>query len=140
MKLRCPRTGSSRTRGKPIVFDPDVRVMHFTSVTNGATIGSLVGWADHPETPWGQNTEITADFCGFLRDTLENGFVHEGRLLAKGVGGIHLFINGAVGGLMTTPPSVTVRDPWLQQEFKNPRTTNPAPSDINSPRASCRSW
>ncbi len=105
---------------KPIVFDPNVRVMHFTSATNGATIGSLVGWADHPETPWAQNPELTADYCGVLRDTLENGFKPEGRPLAAGVGGIHLFINGAVGGLMTTPPDVAVRDPWLQQDFKEP--------------------
>ena len=105
---------------KPIVYDPNIRVMHFISSTNGATIGSLVGWADHPETPWAQNTELTADYCGVLRDTLENGFRHEGRPLAQGVGGIHLFINGAVGGLMTTPPDMTVRDPWLQQDFKEP--------------------
>lgn len=105
---------------KPIVFDPDVRVMHFTSVSNSTTIGTIVGWANHPETPWSKNTEITADFCGFLRDALEHGVQHEGRELAAGLGGIHLYVNGAVGGLMTTHPSVTVRDPYLQQEFKEP--------------------
>lgn len=105
---------------KPIVFDPDVRVMHFTSPANGATLGTIVGWANHPETPWGKNTEITADFCGYLRDTLERGFTHEGRALATGMGGIHLYVNGAVGGLMTTHPSVTVRDPWLEKDFKEP--------------------
>jgi hypothetical protein len=93
--------------------------MHFTNPTNG-TIGTIVGWADHPETPWGKNTEITADFCGYLRDTLERGFTHDGHALATGVGGIHLFINGAVGGLMTTHPSVTVHDPFLQQDFQEP--------------------
>ena len=105
---------------KPIVFDPDVRVMHFTSPANGATIGTIVGWANHPETPWGKNTEITADFCGVLRDALERGVMHEGRTLAAGLGGIHLYVNGAVGGLMTTHPSVTVRDPCLHQDFKEP--------------------
>ena len=79
-----------------------------------------MGWANHPETPWGKNTEITADFCGVLRDALERGVTHEGKVLAAGVGGIHLYVNGAVGGLMTTHPSVTVRDPYLQQEFKEP--------------------
>ena len=105
---------------KPIVFDPDVRVMHFTSTTNGATVGSIVGWANHPETPWSKNTEITADFCGVVRDALERGVTNEGSTLATGVGGIHLYIYGAVGGLMTTHPSVTVRDPFLQQDFKEP--------------------
>ena len=30
------------------------------------------------------------------------------------------FFNGAVGGLMTTHPSTTVRDPFLQQDFSKP--------------------
>ncbi len=105
---------------KPVVFDPDVRVMHFTSPATGATIGTIVGWANHPETPWSKNTEITADFCGFLRDTLEHGFSHNGQTFAVGLGGIHLYVNGAVGGLMTTHPTVTVHDPWLDQDFKEP--------------------
>jgi hypothetical protein len=105
---------------KPIVFDPDVRVMHFTRPANGSTLGTIVGWANHPETPWSRNTELTADFCGVLRDVLERGLTHEGRTLAKGLGGIHLYVNGAVGGLMTTHPNVAVNDPWLNQEFKEP--------------------
>lgn len=105
---------------KPIVFDPDIRVLHFTSITNASTIGTIVGWANHPETPWSKNTELTSDFCGFLRDALEHGVQLEGRQLATGVGGIHLYVNGAVGGLMTTHPSVAVRDPYLEQEFKEP--------------------
>jgi hypothetical protein len=94
--------------------------MHFTSAASGATLGSIVNWGNHPETPWSKNTELTADYCGYLRDTLERGFTHEGRALAPGVGGIHLFVNGAVGGLMTTHPSVTVRDPYLERDFKEP--------------------
>jgi hypothetical protein len=119
-EIPIPMEGLVADTRKPIVFDPDVRVMHFTSPTNGATIGTIVGWANHPETPWGKNTEITADFCGFLRDALERGVQHEGQTLAKGLGGIHLYVNGAVGGLMTTHPSVTVRDPYLNQDFKEP--------------------
>jgi hypothetical protein len=105
---------------KPEVFDPDIRVMHFTDPMNGMTIGTIVGWADHPETVWSKVTEITADFPGYLRDTLENGAHHSGAILEAGIGGIHLYINGAVGGLMSTPPSVTVHDPYLQQDFKEP--------------------
>ncbi len=119
-EIATPTDGLVADTRKPIVFDPDIRVMHFTSVAKGTTIGSIVAWANHPETPWSKNTEITADFCGYLRDALERGFAHEGRELATGVGGIHLYVNGAVGGLMTTHPSVTVRDPFLQQDFKEP--------------------
>ncbi len=119
-EITTPTDGLVADTRKPIVFDPDIRVLHFTNPTNGVTLGSVVGWANHPETPWGKNTEITADFCGVLRDALEHGVTNEGKVLAAGVGGIHLYINGAVGGLMTTHPSVTVRDPYLQQEFKEP--------------------
>ena len=119
-EIATPPEGLVADTRKPIVFDSDLRVMHFTSASNGTTIGTLVGWGNHPETPWGNNTEITADYCGFLRDTLEHGFTYEGKSFSPGVGGIHLFINGAVGGLMTTHPSVTVRDPWLERDFKEP--------------------
>ncbi len=105
---------------KPEVFDPDIRVMHFLAPSNGATIGSIVGWANHPETVWSKNRDITADFPGALRDMLENGVIERGAILDAGVGGIHLFINGAVGGLMSTTPRVIVRDPYLQQYFKEP--------------------
>ncbi len=119
-EIPMPTDGLVADTRKPIVFDPDVRVMHFTGIGNGHTLGTIVGWANHPETPWSRNTELTSDFCGFLRDALEHGVQQAGRQLAAGVGGIHLYVNGAVGGLMTTHPSVTVRDPYLDQEFKEP--------------------
>jgi hypothetical protein len=105
---------------KPVVFDPDIRVMHFVKASSGETVGSIVGWADHPETPWGQNTEITADFCGYLRRALEEGVIVNGRKIADGLGGTHLYVNGAIGGLMTTSPSVNVHDPYLDQDFQEP--------------------
>lgn len=105
---------------KPEVFDPDIRVMHFTDPTNGMTVGTIVGWASHPETVWSKGTEITADFPGYVRDALENGVHHAGAILESGIGGIHVYVNGAVGGLMSTPPTVTVRDPYLNQDFKEP--------------------
>jgi len=105
---------------KPIIFDPGIRVMHFTRPGTVQTIGSLVAWADHPETPWGSNTEITADYCGFLRDALENGMQSGADTPILGVGGTHLYVNGAIGGLLSTTPSVTVHDPWLNQDFQKP--------------------
>ena len=105
---------------KPEVFDPDLRVLHFTHQFAETTLGTIVGWANHPETPWSKNTEITADFPGYLRNALEHGVIENGEILASGLGGAHLYINGAIGGLITTSPSVTVRDPYLNQEFKAP--------------------
>ena len=119
-EIQTETTGLVADLRKPEVFDPDIRVMHFTDPTNAMTIGSIVGWADHPETVWSKGTEITADFPGYLRDALENGVHHAGAMLEAGIGGTHLYINGAVGGLMSTPPEVTVHDPYLKQNFKEP--------------------
>lgn len=104
----------------PIVFDPDIRVMLFLDATNDSVLGSLVGWANHPETPWSGNQELTADFCGYLREALAEGVVLEGKRVLEGVGGVHLYINGAIGGLMTTHPATVVRDPFTGEELKEP--------------------
>jgi len=104
----------------PEVFDPDIRLMLFAGAGDSRVIGSIVSWANHPETVWSENTQITSDFPGYLRDVLENGVVHHERKLAAGLGGIHLYINGAVGGLMTPNPALVVQDPYLRQDFSKP--------------------
>ncbi|MSU48015.1 MAG: hypothetical protein EXS37_02825 [Opitutus sp.] len=119
-EIVVPPDGLVADTRKPIVFDADLRVMHFTRPNDSATIGTLVIWGNHPETPWSKNTEITADFCGALREALELGVSHDGKVLAPGLGGIHCYVSGAVGGLMTTHPSVTVHDPFLGRDFKEP--------------------
>ncbi len=119
-EIPTPPDGLVADTRKPYVFDPDIRLMHFTSPTNGATIGTLVTWGNHPETPWSKNTEITADFPGYLRDALEHGVSENGQQAASGLGGTHLYINGAIGGLMSTTPGVTVHDPFLKQDFQEP--------------------
>jgi hypothetical protein len=116
----------------PQVFDATLRLMHFTT-PGGATIGSIVNWANHPETPWSSNTEVTADFPGYLRDALANGVtlpaapaIEDGRRQARpghrvaGLGGTHLYVNGAIGGLMTTNPATTVIDPFDGRAYSAP--------------------
>jgi len=119
-RIPTPSEGLVEDKRKPEVFDPDIRLMQFVNPTNELTIGTIITWASHPETVWSKNTEITADFPGYLRATLEKGLTYRGVLLEPGLGGTHLYINGAIGGLMTTGPGVTVRDPYLQQDFKEP--------------------
>ncbi len=119
-EVQVPTDGLVTDTRKPVVFDPGLRAMHFTRPVDGRTIGTIVGWANHPETPWSKNTEITSDFCGYLRDALEHGVTVEGRVVASGLGGTHLYVNGAIGGLITTSPSVTVRDAWLGRDFNAP--------------------
>jgi hypothetical protein len=105
---------------KPKVFDPNIRLMHVTDTSDGRTLGTLVGWANHPETVWSRNTEITADFPGYLREAITSGVRSNGVELARGVGGQTLYINGAVGGLMSTTPGVEVHDPFTGDKFKEP--------------------
>jgi hypothetical protein len=105
---------------KPIVFDPNIRFMHFVDADSGKTLGSITGWADHPETPWSENTELTADYCGYLRRALEEGVTVRGQNVIDGHGGIHLYINGAIGGLMTTSPSIKVHDPYFNEDYQKP--------------------
>lgn len=104
----------------PQVFDATLRLMLFTNPIDGHTIGTISNWANHPETPWRDNTAITADFPGYLRDALEHGVRADGRPPVRGLGGIHLYVNGAVGGLMTTNPQTTVVDPFDGQSYAAP--------------------
>lgn len=104
----------------PQVFDATLRLMHVTDPADGHTLGSIVNWADHPETPWADNTEVTADFPGYLRDALEHGVVMDGRTALPALGGVHLYVNGAIGGLMTTNPGTTVEDPFTSERYTAP--------------------
>jgi hypothetical protein len=119
-ELKVDPTGLVKDTRAPQVLDPDLRLMLFTQPDTGAVLGSIVGWGNHPETPWAGNTELTADFCGVIRDGLERGISYDGRQRLAGLGGTHVFVNACVGGLMTTHPSTTVRDPFLNQDFAKP--------------------
>lgn len=73
----------------PDVHDSEV-VMLSAFSTDGKPIGTLLNWANHPETLGSKNTEITADFPGYLRPRLE-----------ELLGGTAVFVNGAVGGMQS---------------------------------------
>ena len=102
--LFAPTQGLVADTRKPEVYDPDIHLVAFTDPSTGKVLGSIIGWANHPETPWAGNQELTADFCGYLRRALENGITIDGKQLAQGVGGTHLYLNGAIGGLISTTP------------------------------------
>ena len=70
----------------PDVHDSELSMLR-VSGKDGKPIGTLLNWANHPETPASKNTEITADYSGYLRARLEH--------LS---GGTSVFVNGAVGG------------------------------------------
>jgi hypothetical protein len=92
----------------PHVKDHTLCVLQAVSKKTGRTIGTLVNWANHPEVLGSKNRLLSSDFCWALYERLED-------LL----GGVAVFWNGAIGGLITP----------LGEELKvtDPVTGQPAP-------------
>ncbi len=87
----------------PFISDDTVTVLQFVEAQGGTVIGSLVAWANHPETLAGENNSISSDFVWALREGVEKGvFKKDGSLVAAGIGGTCVYFSGAVGGMMTS--------------------------------------
>ncbi|MBM3381711.1 MAG: hypothetical protein FJY29_04640 [Betaproteobacteria bacterium] len=104
----------------PQVFDSNVRALRFVARANRQTLGTLVTWANHPEVLWNANTAITSDFVHYLREGIETGIRYGDNTLKAGLGGTAVFINGAVGGLMTTLDTTPVLDTVLNETLLTP--------------------
>ncbi len=104
----------------PEVFDANVRYLRFISAASSQTLGTLVTWANHPEVLWNTNTAITSDFVHYLREGIESGITYNGSAIRNGTGGTVVFVNGAVGGLMTTLDDTPVVDRILNQVLLTP--------------------
>lgn len=88
----------------PVVHDAGIIVLSATGL-DAKPIATLLNWANHPETLGSRNTAITSDYSGYLRTELE-----------RRLGGIAVFINGAVGG-MQSPLGAKVPDPATPAPF-----------------------
>ncbi|MGH9432169.1 MAG: hypothetical protein ACRD3T_11560 [Terriglobia bacterium] len=85
----------------PYVKDPRLLVMRLVAEDSGSPIATLINWSDHPETLGGANTRITADYPHWLCQHVESH-----------LGGIAVFFNGSIGGLLSTlGDSVAIEDP-----------------------------
>ena len=82
----------------PVLHDTEIIALRAVS-RSGKAIGTLINWANHPETVGSKNTLITADYCAYL-------YRHTEALL----GGTAVFVNGAVGGMQSSL-GATVKDP-----------------------------
>lgn len=74
---------------RPDQKDDTITVLRAES-PEGAGIGTLVHWTCHPETLWDRYRFLSADFPGALRPVLD-----------ERLGGVTLFVNGALGGMVT---------------------------------------
>ncbi len=84
----------------PYVKDPLLLAMQVVAVSGSASIATLVNWSDHPEILNRKNTEITADYPGWICRRLEQRY-----------GGTALFFNGAVGKVSALGSQVALLDP-----------------------------
>lgn len=102
---------------EPVVFDPGLRLMQAIDRETDSTLGTLVAWANHPETLWSDNLFISSDFPHYFREFVEKGIDEGDEWQKPGIGGVTVYINGAIGGLMTTRSSMPIKDPFLDTTY-----------------------
>ena len=76
---------------------------------DGGTLATLAYFANHPEDRADENSELSSDYAATLRQTLEQGVVWEAYSRA-GLGGTAIFLNGPVGGMMSSL-GIDITDP-----------------------------
>lgn len=94
--------------------------LDFVIIASTHNHGILRTWANHPEVLWNANTAITSDFVHYLREGIESGIQYADRTMQRGLGGTTVFMNGAVGGLMTTLDATPVVDAVLNETLLTP--------------------
>jgi hypothetical protein len=104
----------------PIVMDDGLRIMNVLEMDSDESIGTLIAWGCHPETLWDKNLMISSDFPHYVREGIENGIYSNDHLIKPGLGGIAIYMNGAIGGLMTAEDIYPIYDPWSGQTYSLP--------------------
>jgi hypothetical protein len=86
---RLDPTGLCRDRRDPAVLDPNLSALRLLDA-RGRAVATIVNWSCHPEALGRDNRLISADYPGQLCAEVE-----------RSGGGECLFLNGAIGGLLT---------------------------------------
>ncbi len=84
----------------PWIVDPRVGVLRFAA--GETTVATVVHFANHPETIADDNGLMTSDFVHGIRRTVSEGSTWKQAEGKPGVGGTTIYINGTVGGMMTS--------------------------------------
>src|SRR5262249_25681396 len=100
----------------PYIKDPFLFVMQAVRFSDGGVIATLVNFTDHPETLNRKNTEITADYPGWICRYLEQRY-----------GGAALFFNGAFGKISTLGDQVALFDPQTRPDAPDGGWRKPEP-------------
>jgi hypothetical protein len=99
----------------PHVYDNVIRCARFVKPGTEETVATLVGWGCHPETLASDNPLSTSDFADSWRTGVEAGVPEPNGV--PGLGGMCLYFQGMVGGLMTQLHT-TVPDRNGQAEYR----------------------
>jgi hypothetical protein len=81
--------GLARNARNPEILDNELTALQFLD-ERGVPLASLFDFPCHPEVLWEQNTQLSADYVGSLRQAVE-----------AGSGAPCIFFVGALGGMMT---------------------------------------
>ncbi len=98
-QVRIEPEGFVRDSRKPVVMDDHMYLWQFAKPSNGGTIATFVNYGNHPETLGSRNPLLSSDFVHYLRQGVENGVGDPNG--AEGFGGMCLYFQGMIGGLMT---------------------------------------
>jgi hypothetical protein len=93
----------------PWVVDPTLGAIQLQDSATEATVATLINWANHPEASANDYSYLSSDFVHGLRTAVTEGATWES-YSRPGLGGICVYLNGTVGGMMT-PLGVTHVDP-----------------------------
>jgi hypothetical protein len=93
----------------PVIIDEMLYTARFAA-EDGTTIATMVNWGNHPEVLSSRNLLITSDYADALRRGVEDGVTWADGTSTPGLGGVCIYVNASVGGLMT-PLGITVSSP-----------------------------
>lgn len=105
---------------KPIVKPLGISLLQAIDLEADTTLGTIINWANHPETLWSRNLLISSDFPHYVRESIEKGVYNGDELAFEGLGGIAIYFTGALGGLMAPHPSISIPDPFIDTLYSEP--------------------
>ncbi len=113
LRAAATQTGPNLLRDgtDPQIADDTLTVLEAVAVSGGAPIFTAVHWGNHPEAMGDDNSLLSSDYAHDLRAAVEQGLPAQGTHPAHaGRGGLAIYLNGTVGGIMSPDLDFTARD------------------------------
>jgi hypothetical protein len=85
-------------RRDPKIIDDEVRVLRFSAASDERTVATVINFGSHPEYAGSDNTLLSSDYPHWLRRGVEEGAAGPDGTTLAGLGGVAVFLQGALGG------------------------------------------